>query len=79
VLISAGRRAEAARLYRALGPVAQWQPTTHGTTVSYALGIMVAVAMDATDDVAALRGRLTRYRGHHVAGGAGAAGYPRTG
>jgi DNA-binding CsgD family transcriptional regulator len=42
VLISAGRHAEAAALYRALGPVAKWQPTMHGTTISYALGIVVA-------------------------------------
>ncbi|MGH3981372.1 MAG: ATP-binding protein [Pseudonocardiaceae bacterium] len=75
VLISAGRHAEAAGLYRALGPVAEWQPTTHGATISYALGIMVAAAMDAAEDVAALRGLLARYRGHHVAGGAGAAIY----
>lgn len=75
VLISAGRRAEAAELYRAMGPVAQWQPTTHGATISYALGVMVASAMDAADDVTALRALLVRYRGHHVAGGAGAAAY----
>ncbi|MFZ0118851.1 MAG: hypothetical protein WAN20_16270 [Pseudonocardiaceae bacterium] len=75
VLISAGRRAEAAGLYRALGPVVGWQPTTHGVTISYALGIMVAAAMDAGEDVAALRGLLVRYRGHHVAGGAGPAIY----
>lgn len=75
VLISAGRCAEAAELYRALGPVAKWQPTTHGATISYALGIMVAAAMDAAEDVAALRGLLARYRGHHVAGGAGPAIY----
>jgi DNA-binding CsgD family transcriptional regulator len=75
VLISAGRRAEAAGLYRALGPVAEWQATTHGVTISYALGIMVASAMDAAEDVAALRVLLARYRGHHVAGGAGAAAY----
>ncbi|MGH3548445.1 MAG: hypothetical protein ACRDQU_10115 [Pseudonocardiaceae bacterium] len=75
VLISVGRRAEAAGLYRALGPVAEWQPTRHGATISYALGIVVAVAMDAAEDVAALRGLLARYRGHHVAGGAGAAVY----
>jgi DNA-binding CsgD family transcriptional regulator len=43
--------------------------------VSYALGIVVAVAMEAAEDVAALRGLLAPYRGHHVAGGAGAAGY----
>jgi hypothetical protein len=70
-----GRHTEAALLYRALGPVDQWQPTTHGMTVSYALGIMVATALDAAKDVAALRGLLARYRGHHVAGGAGAVGY----
>jgi len=75
VLISARRRAEAAGLYRALGPVAQWKPTTHGTTISYALGIVVATALDAAEDVAALRGLLARYRGHHVAGGAGPAIY----
>jgi DNA-binding CsgD family transcriptional regulator len=76
VLISTGRRAEAAGLYRALGPVAQWQPTVHGVTISYALGIMVAAALDdAAADVVALRGLLARYRGHHVAGGAGAAIY----
>jgi DNA-binding CsgD family transcriptional regulator len=75
VLISAGRHAEAAELYRALGPVAEWQPTTHGATISYAFGIVVAAAMDAAEDVAALRGLLARYRGHHVAGGAGAAIY----
>jgi DNA-binding CsgD family transcriptional regulator len=75
VLISAGRHAEAAELYRALGPVAAWQPTTHGATISYAFGIVVAAAMDAAEDVAALRGLLARYRGHHVAGGAGAAVY----
>ncbi|HEX6404539.1 MAG TPA: AAA family ATPase [Pseudonocardiaceae bacterium] len=75
VLISAGRHAEAAELYRALGPVAKWQPTTHGATISYAFGILVAAAMDAAEDVAALHGLLARYRGHHVAGGAGAAVY----
>ena len=75
VLISAGRHAEAAELYRALGPVAEWQPTTHGMTISYAFGIVVAAAMDAAEDIEALRALLARYRGHHVAGGAGAAVY----
>ncbi len=75
VLISAGRRAEAAGLYRALGPVAQWQPTRHGVTIGYALGIVVAAALDAAEDLAVLRGLLARYRGHHVAGGAGAGIY----
>jgi DNA-binding CsgD family transcriptional regulator len=75
VLISAGRRAEAAGLYRALGPVAGWQPTMHGATISYALGVVVAAAVGAAEDLAALHGLLARYRGHHVAGGAGAAIY----
>ncbi len=76
VLISAGRRAEAVGLYRALGRVAEWRPTPHGATISYALGIVVATALDdAAADVAALRELLARYRGHHVAGGAGAGIY----
>lgn len=36
---------------------------------------MVAAAVDAVEDVAALRGLLARYRGHHVASGAGAVAY----
>jgi DNA-binding CsgD family transcriptional regulator len=75
VLISVGRRGEAAGLYRALGPVAEWQPTLHASTVSYGLGIVVAAAMDATEDLEALRGLLARYRGHHLASGAGAVAY----
>jgi DNA-binding CsgD family transcriptional regulator len=75
VLVSVGRRAEAVRLYRALGPVAEWRPIPHSLTISYTCGILVAVALDATEDVAVLRGLLARYRGHHVAGGAGAACY----
>jgi hypothetical protein len=67
VLVSVGRRAEAAGLYRALGPVAQWRPIPHALIGSYALGILIAAAMDAAEDVAALRGLLARYRGHHVA------------
>ncbi|MGH3696832.1 MAG: hypothetical protein ACRDRX_23090 [Pseudonocardiaceae bacterium] len=49
-LISAGRRAEAAGLYRALGPVAEWQPISHAVTPVYALGIVVEAAMDAADE-----------------------------
>ncbi|MGH3918621.1 MAG: ATP-binding protein [Pseudonocardiaceae bacterium] len=76
VLISAGRRAEAAGLYRALGPVAEWQPVQHAVTPVYALGIVVAAAMDAAEeDLAALRGLLGHYRGHHVASGAGVVAY----
>jgi DNA-binding CsgD family transcriptional regulator len=75
VLVSVGRRAEAAKLYRALGSVAEWRPIPHALTISYTFGILVAMALGATEDVAALRGLLARYRGHHVAGGAGAACY----
>jgi DNA-binding CsgD family transcriptional regulator len=75
VLISAGQRAEAAGLYRALGPVAEWQPIQHAVTPVYALGIVVAAATGDTDDLGALRGLLGRYRGHHVASGAGVVAY----
>ncbi len=75
VLVSAGRCTEAAKLYRALGPVAEWQPISHAVTPVYALGIVVAAAMDAAEDLAALRGLLSHYRGHHVASGAGAVVY----
>lgn len=75
VLISAGRCTEAAGLYRALGPVAEWQPIPHAVTPVHAFGIMVAAATGATEDLAALRGLLARYRGHHVTSGAGAVAY----
>lgn len=75
LLADAGRLAEAAPVYRRLGPVATWRPLPHVVTVSYAFGIAVAAALDLLDDVAALRERLAAFRGHHVASGAGAVVY----
>jgi DNA-binding CsgD family transcriptional regulator len=70
-----GRIRDAATVYRRLGPPANWRPIPHATTASYALGIGTAIALDASEDVATLRRRLGRYRGGHVADGAGAVAY----
>ncbi|MBA2581059.1 MAG: AAA family ATPase [Thermoleophilaceae bacterium] len=75
ILIEAGRLAEGALLYRSLGPVAGWRPHAHATLAAYAFGVVVATALDATDDVASLRRLLLPYRGLHVASGAGAIAY----
>ena len=74
-LVDDGRLAEARAVYRSLGPPDEWQPVPHATTVCLAFGIGIAVALDLTDDVAALREWLGRYRGQHVASEAGAVAY----
>lgn len=75
VLAEVGRLSEAAARYRSLGPATDWRPTAHAALCSYAAGIAVAAALDASDDVATLRQRLNPYRGHHVVSGAGQVGY----
>jgi DNA-binding CsgD family transcriptional regulator len=75
LLSEIGRLAEAEALYRSLGPVATWRPHAHGTLAAYGFGIGVAVALDATNDVATLRDLLDPYRGLHLASGAGAVAY----
>ncbi|MDQ3643874.1 MAG: LuxR family transcriptional regulator, partial [Actinomycetota bacterium] len=75
VLVECGRLSEAAALYRSLGPVPGWRPHAHATLAAYAFGIMVATALDAREDVAALRLLLNPHRGLHVASGAGAVAY----
>jgi DNA-binding CsgD family transcriptional regulator len=75
VLAHAGRLADAATVYRRLGPPATWQPIPHATTSSFAFGIGTAIALGESDDVAVLRGRLEPFRGRHVADGAGAVAY----
>ncbi|MDQ3783625.1 MAG: AAA family ATPase [Actinomycetota bacterium] len=75
LLVEVGRLAEAATLFRSLGPVTGWQPHAHGTLAAYAYGIGVAIALDATEDVTTLRRLLAPYRGLHVASGAGAVAY----
>jgi DNA-binding NarL/FixJ family response regulator len=70
-----GLLAEAATVYRRLGPPASWRPTPHATTSCFALGIGTAIALDASEDVAVLCRRLAAFRGRHVADGAGAVAY----
>jgi DNA-binding CsgD family transcriptional regulator len=75
LLVEVGRLPEATALYRSLGPVAGWRPQAHATLAACAFGIAVAIALDAPDDVAALRNLLVPYRGLNVASGAGAVAY----
>ncbi len=75
LLKSVGRIAEAAAVFRSLGPVAAWRPSPHALLCCYAFGIGVAIALDASDDVAVLRELLSEYRGHHVVSGAGQVAY----
>jgi DNA-binding CsgD family transcriptional regulator/tetratricopeptide (TPR) repeat protein len=70
-----GQLADAAAVYRRLGPPADWRPIPHATTSCLALGIGTAIALDASGDVAVLRELLSRFRGRHVADGAGAVAY----
>jgi len=74
-LAQRGLLTQAGTVYRRLGPPASWRPTPHATTSCFALGIGTAIALDASDDVAVLCGRLARFRGRHVADGAGAVAY----
>jgi DNA-binding CsgD family transcriptional regulator len=74
-LAHSGQLAQAATVYRRLGPPATWRPTPHTTTSCFALGIGTAIALGASDDVTVLRRRLAPFRGRHVADGAGAVAY----
>jgi DNA-binding CsgD family transcriptional regulator len=75
LLCEVGRRDEAHALYRSLGPPVGWRPIAHGTLAAYSLGLGLAVALEVAEDVASLRDMLARYRGMHVASGAGAVAY----
>ena len=75
LLASVGRLDEARSVYRSLGPVAGWQPSPHALLPALAFGINLAIALEADEDVATLRERLARYRGHHIVGGAGQVAY----
>jgi DNA-binding CsgD family transcriptional regulator len=75
LLAAVGRRDEARATYRSLGPAAEWQPSPHAVLPALAFGINIAMALDETHDVATLRERLSRYRGHHVVSGAGTVAY----
>jgi DNA-binding CsgD family transcriptional regulator len=74
-LVARGQLEQARYTYRRLGPPAHWRPIPHTTTVCHAFGIGTAVALDLPDDVAVLRQLLGRFRGDHVASGAGCVAY----
>ena len=74
-LFEVGRVPEAAALYRSCGPVTEWRPAQHSTLFCYATGVVLAVGLDAADDVARLRELLQPYAGEHVVSGAGPVGY----
>jgi len=74
-LVSAGRLEDAAGIYRSLGPVAGWRPPPHVVLLSYTFGIVVAVGLEASADVALMSELLAPYRGHHVVSGIGALAY----
>jgi DNA-binding CsgD family transcriptional regulator/tetratricopeptide (TPR) repeat protein len=75
VLLTRGRRREAAAAYRSLGPVGEWRDQPHAILFTSSYGILVAIQLDERADVAALRDRLAAHRGRHVASGAGCIAY----
>jgi DNA-binding CsgD family transcriptional regulator len=74
-LVTVGRPAAAAEVYRSLGPVSGWGPLPHLVLFSHAFGIAVAVPLGLSADINPLYDRLDRFRGHHVVSGAGAVAY----
>ncbi len=56
-------------MYRSAGPVSGWQPPPHVVLCAYTSGLVAAVALGESADVAVLHGLLEPYRGHHVASG----------
>ena len=75
MLADLGRLREAAAVYRRLGPASQWQESPHAMLGTWAIGIAIAVAVGADDDVATLRAKLGAWRGHHVVNGRYAMAY----
>lgn len=75
ILAVGGRIAAARAVYSRLVPPGSWRPRPHTRTVCYGFGIVVAAALDAAADVAALRTLLAPYRDHHLSSGAGAVAY----
>ena len=74
-LVSADRLADAAQVYRGLGPVRRWEPPPHVVLCGYAFGLAVAAALGESDDAAALYDLLAPYCDHHVASGMSAMVY----
>ncbi|MFN2562890.1 MAG: AAA family ATPase [Jatrophihabitans sp.] len=61
-----GQLTQAAACYAPLGPVADWHPRPHVASACYALGVVVAAALDRPDDLAELRHILSHSRGRYV-------------
>ena len=75
LLLEAGRAAEAGELYRTLGTPESWRPHAHGTLAALTMGVHIAAALNADEDVSALVRLLEPFRGLHVASGAGPVAY----
>ena len=71
LLLCAGRADAAGAAYQQAGPPTTWVLPPFFVLPGYAYGSLVAAALDRTDDLADLLGRLEPYRGRHVAGGNG--------
>jgi DNA-binding CsgD family transcriptional regulator len=74
-LCESGRPDEARAAYCGAGPVDRWRPPPYFRVLAWALGSLVAVALDLGDDVEYFYRRLGAERGRHVVGGAGNASY----
>lgn len=75
VLAGVGRLDEALAAYRGAGPAPDWRPPPYFRVVSWAVGSLVAVALDLHDDVVFFYERLSAERGRHCVAGAGNASY----
>lgn len=75
VLSETGRLDEALSAYGGAGPADQWRPPPYFRVLSWAVGSLVAVALDLHEDVAFFYERLAAERGRHCVGGAGNASY----
>jgi DNA-binding CsgD family transcriptional regulator len=74
-LADSGEIEPARALYRLTGPPPQWTIPPYFVLWALAMGAQVAVAVGADGDARYFRERLNHYRGHHIASGAGTAGY----
>ena len=74
-LADSGEIEPARALYRLIGPPPQWTIPPYFVLWALAMGAQLAVAVAANEDARYFRERLNHYRGHHIASGAGTAGY----
>jgi DNA-binding CsgD family transcriptional regulator len=74
-LADSGEIEPARALYRLIGPPPQWNIPPYFVVWALAMGAQLAVAVGADEDARYFRDWLNHYRGHHIASGAGTAGY----